>query len=508
MNIDFPRYSGVLMHITSLPSKYGIGDFGKEALEFIDNLKETGATLWQLLPFGPTGYGNSPYAARSTFAGNELFISIDKLLENEYITKEDIKNAPQSIESHVSFDSVISFKYPLLKKAASAFLSVNKNSKGFKDFIKREQYWLEDYAMFMVLYNKYNDARWFSHWDEKYSKRDQKALNTLKKEKTEEIYQWYALQYIFTTQWLEVKKYANDKGIKIISDIPIFVGSDSADTWANINLFKTDKNGKYSDVAGVPPDNFSSTGQLWGNPVYNWEEHKKDNFSWWIKRLEKQLDFADILRIDHFKGFDSYYNIPASHKTAEKGKWIKAPGKELFKVLREKHGNLPIIAEDLGSMTNSVIKLRDAYKFPGMKICQFGFSTDKDGNFNPYDTFLPHNYEKNFVAYTGTHDNETTKGWYINLDPMMQHFVREYFSSNDEEIVWNMIKAIMLSHSTFAIFPMQDLLELDNDSRMNTPSTCNDINWSWQMSKKAFSNEIINRFKHLVKISGRNGKLI
>ena len=497
MNTNYARYSGILMHITSLPSRFGIGDFGEGARDFARKLKSTGATLWQLLPLGPTGYGNSPYAARSTFAGNELLIDPLQLVEDGYLTNADIDTYPLLPEHRTDFNKVIKYKIPLLEKAASTFLYMKAEEKAYREFKEENSFWLDDYAVFMVLYNRYNDARWM-RWNEKYSK------ETLEKFSTEaEIYR--AMQYLFLKQWLSLKSYVNSLGIKFIGDIPIFVGADSADTWSHIELFKTKADGHYKAVSGVPPDNFCATGQLWGNPVYNWRVHKDTSYDWWIKRIKKQLELTDILRIDHFRGFDAYWEVPAEDKTAEFGKWVKAPGKEFFKVLNDKLGHLPIIAEDLGFMTESVTKLREDNHLPGMKICQFGFTRLENGAFNPYDTFLPHNYEKEAVAYTGTHDNETAKGWYLSQDLEMRHFVREYLSSSEEEIVWSMIKAVMLSHARYAIFPMQDLLELDNSARMNMPSTCNDINWTWRMKADAFSDYTINRMKHLVKISGRNG---
>lgn len=500
MDIDYARFGGILMHITSLPSKYGIGDFGENAYRFADKLKATGATLWQILPLGPTGYGNSPYAARSTFAGNELLLDIDTLIKEGYLKEEDVKDYPSFPSSKVLFDEVIRAKLPLLMKGAENFLMQNKEKKAYEEFKKKNKYWLDDYAVFMVLYNKHNDARWML-WEEKYSQA------TIRKHKEEaEIYK--VLQYFFQKQWIALKEYANGLGIRIIGDIPIFVGADSADTWANIELFKTDEEGHYSAVSGVPPDNFCSTGQLWGNPVYDWQKHIDTDFSWWLKRVERQLELTDILRIDHFRGFAAYWEVPSSHKTAEKGKWKKAPGKEFFKTLREKMGELPIIAEDLGFMTEDVNKLRNSNHLPGMKICQFGFTKLSDGSFNAYDTFLPHNYEKNFVAYTGTHDNETARGWYESQDEMMKHYMREYLSSCEEEIVWAMIKAVMLSCAQYAIFPMQDLLGKDNSARMNTPSTCNEFNWTWRLLDNEFSPYVINRMKLLIRISGRNGLTI
>lgn len=498
MNTDTARYCGVLMHITSLPSRYGIGDLGREAYSFADSLHKCGVPLWQILPLGPTGYGNSPYAARSTFAGNELLIDLDSLVADGYLDHADLVSYPHFQQESCEFNKVISAKLPLLHKAAENFLVKKHEQKQYRAFKAENSFWLDDYAVFMVLYEKYNDARWML-WKEKYSEA------TLKKFSAQaEIYR--VLQYLFQKQWKALKAYVNSLGIQIIGDIPIFVGADSADTWSNISLFKTNEDGTYKAISGVPPDNFSSTGQRWGNPVYDWKKHEETGFEWWIKRIERQLELTDILRIDHFRGFDAYWEVKATEPTAEFGKWVKSPGKQFFKALADKLGPLPIIAEDLGLMTDSVNRLRTSNHLPGMKICQFGFTRLSDGSFNPYDTFLPHNYEEDFVAYTGTHDNETVKGWYYNQDEVTKDHVRQYLSVPEHEVVWGMIRAVMFSHARYAIFPMQDLLELDNSARMNMPSTCNDINWAWRMKKGAFTDYTVNRMKQLVIFSGRSGR--
>lgn len=507
MNINYPRYAGVLLHLTSLPGKYGIGTLGQSAYDFVSVLKQTGATLWQILPVGPTGYGNSPYAARSCFAGNEFLIDLELLQQQGYLTDSDLASCPNFDDKKVDFSKIEKWKLPLLKKAAKNFFETNKNSKDFNDFVENEEYWLRDYALFMVFYSKYNDARWYSVWDKQIAKRDNTFLKRAFIDNKEEINIWYSLQYLFNEQYQNLKTFANNKGIKIIGDIPIFVGADSVDTWANLELFKTNYDGTFSAVSGVPPDNFCATGQLWGNPVYDWEKHKSTNYQWWINRIKRQLKLADILRIDHFRGFDAYYEIKAGSPTAEFGTWQKAQGKELFSILRKEFNNLPIIAEDLGFLTDSVINLRISNNFPGMKICQFGFSEDENGNLNPCDTFLPHNIERDFVVYPGTHDNETTKGWYNNLNDKEKHIVREYLCCDDSSVLWELIKSIMLCHADYAIIPMQDLLEKGNEARMNTPSTCNDINWSWRMTESDFLSFEVERFKHLVKISGRTGEI-
>ena len=498
MDTTRARYSGILMHVTSFRTRYGIGDLGREAYRFADKLKESGVTLWQVLPLGPTGYGNSPYAARSTFAGNELLIDLEALVSEKLLGANDIAFPPVFDPDHVEFDQVREYKLPLLKKAAANFLLSRKADKAYRSFKKANAFWLDDYAVFMTLYDeKYQDARWML-WDEKHDS------TTIKRwEARAEVYK--VLQFFFQKQWKALKDYVNSLGIRIIGDIPIFVGADSADTWSHIELFKTDESGAYSAVSGVPPDNFSATGQRWGNPVYDWVRHQESGFEWWLERIGRQLELCDILRIDHFRGFDAYWEVKASDPTAEFGRWTKAPGKAFFKALRERFGELPIIAEDLGFMTDSVNKLRKDNKLPGMKIFQFGFTRLPDGSWDPYDTFLPHNWEEDFVAYPGTHDNETIMGWYKGLDDGMRHFVREYLGCGDEELPWAMIRAMMLSHAQYAIVPLQDVLGLDNSARMNTPSTCNELNWSWKVDVAAFDDYRISRLRHLVKISGRNG---
>lgn len=505
MNISGKRSNGILMHITSLPSEYGIGDFGPEAYRFVDKLHDSLCNYWQLLPLGPTGYGNSPYAARSTFAGNELLISPDLLYRDGYLDKEDLVH-PEFPDDRVDFSLVTEWKLPLLKKAAKNFLLKNKRRKAYRQFLSNESYWLEDYALFMVLYEKYYDARWHTIWDEKEGFRDPKTMEKIKKDKKDEIEIWYALQYLFDQQLFDLRSYANGLGIKTIGDIPIFVGADSADAWSHLELLKTDDEGHYTAVSGVPPDGFSATGQLWGNPVYDWDKHIETDFAWWKERIKRLLKMTDVLRIDHFRGLDAYWEIPAGDKTAENGKWKKSPGKKFFESIKKEMGDLPIIAEDLGFMTDGVIKLRDGNNFPGMKIATMGFSLNDKGELNTFDDFLPMNYTRRFVAYTGTHDNETARAWFDGLSGDEKHHVREYLGSDDSEIVWSLIRAVMMSNADYAIFPMQDVLELGTEARMNFPSTCNEKNWAWRMKADQFDSYRIDRYKFLVRISGRLGK--
>ena len=501
MNIEGKRSSGILLHFTSLPSEYGIGDLGPEAYHMADRMRKAGASLWQVLPLGPTGYGNSPYAQRSAFAANEMLISPEMLYRDGYLRKEDLMH-PQFPEDSVDFSAVEKWKTPRLIKAAENALK--KEKEAIAAFREKEAFWIEDYAIFMVIYDKYRDARWHSVWSRKEGQRDKETIAAIRKEKKNEIDIYIALQYLFQKELDALKDYMNKAKLLLIGDIPIFAAADSADTWSHPELFKRDEMGNFNVVSGVPPDNFSPFGQLWGNPVYDWKKHEKDDFSWWKERIKRTLELCDIIRIDHFRGFAAYYEIKAGETTAEHGVWRKSPGRRFFSLLKKDFGHLPIIAEDLGWLTEDVKKLRDDFGFPGMKITQDGFTFDRNG-LNPYDDFLPHNFTRNFIAYTGTHDNDTVKGWYERKSDVEKHLIREYLSTPDDEIVWSLIKAIMLSNADTAIIPMQDILELGSEARMNVPATCNSRNWSWRMRKNAFSDYRIGRFAFLSRISGRNG---
>ena len=508
MNSKHIRTAGILLHLTSLSSDYGIGDLGKQAYRMADWIASTGVGLWQVLPLGPTGFGNSPYAPRSTFAGNELLISVEQLVYEGLLSSKDLEQHPVFSRDHVDFDTVQTWKLPLLKKAAKTFLFVKQHQKeAFETFCKQQEFWLEEYAAFMVIYEKFGDARWFSHWPEDLAKRNEKALGAFKAEHSEEIAVWKVLQFFFEMQFNAFKHYVNAKNLKLVGDAPIFVAADSSDTWSNLHLFKTDAKGRFSAVSGVPPDIFSATGQLWGNPVYDWNVLKQDGYAWWIKRLQRLFAMTDILRIDHFRGFDAYYEIPAGDTTAERGKWVEAGGKDFFRAVHDHFGEVPIIAEDLGLMTPSVEALRDTNGFAGMKIFQFGFGMDRAGKPNYYDDFLVHNWAENFVAYTGTHDNNTTLGWFSSLDEQTKHMVLSYLNCSEDEVVWSMIRQLMLSHARTAIIPMQDLLEKDAQARFNYPSSCNDRNWSWRVLQEECTQEVAQKLAHLVMLSARTGKL-
>ncbi len=477
------RNNGILLHITSLPSNYGIGDLGINAYSFIDFLKRSDVGFWQILPLGPTGYGNSPYASRSTFAGNEYLLSIDSLIEDGYLNKNEIPDFKNIKEGYVDFNIVETIKKPLLFKAADNFLAKKNELTEYNNFLKENEFYIEDYALFMALVDYYYDARWYSVWDKNIGKRDEDALKIVKKKLDKEITRYKVLQYLFFKQWFKLKKYANDNDIKIIGDLPIFVAGDSVDAWANIELFKTDDRGHFNKVSGCPPDGFTEDGQLWGNPVYDWPSHDKTNYKWWILRIKQQFKLYDFVRIDHFRGFESYWQIDSNQKTAKYGKWVKGPGQKFFDAIKNELGTLPIIAEDLGYLTKEVEDLRNQNNFPGMKIGIFGYNWDEHGNFDFSNMDLPTNYEENFIAYPGTHDNQTILGWFKSLKEYQQKYLLKILATTQDNIVWPFIKELYASRAKVVIVQMQDLLEKDDSARMNIPSTCGPFNWSWQMKK-------------------------
>jgi len=517
-NMKNKRFSGVLLHPTSLPGRYGIGDFGNEAYRFADFLSDSSVKLWQILPLGPTGYGNSPYSARSTFAGNTYLISLDLLMEKGLLTEtqinsiyglpDDIYESPSGAEANgrVDFSLVELRKKELLIAAAGEFInnSTGENYSGYEKFCADNSNWLNDYALFAVATEKYNDSRWFLTWEQGLGYRDPEVLTRWFHEYADEIQIQKVLQYFFYDQWAALKQYVNRRGIELIGDVPIFAAADSADTWVNLNLFKTNENGKFSAQSGVPPDFFSETGQLWGTPVYDWDHCEEDIMQWWVLRIRKALEQTDIVRIDHFRGLEAYWEVESGEETAINGKWVKAPGRKLFMRIQNELGNVSIIAEDLGVMTPEVIALREEYDLPGMKILQFAFEKTASGVLDASNDFLPHNYPVNCVAYTGTHDNDTTLGWYMNLDEDEKDLVRRYLARSGDDISWSMMRQVMVSQARYAIFPMQDLLALGADSRMNIPSTVGISNWSWRMMPGTATAHISSRFSEMVKMYGRS----
>lgn len=499
------RKSGILMPISSLPSKYGIGCFSKEAYEFVDFLEKSGQELWQILPLGPTGYGDSPYQSFSTFAGNPYFVSIKDLIKKGYITKEECDSYDLvGHEEYVDYEKLYNGRYEIYRKAFKNS-DITSDSEYIK-FVKENESWLEDYALFMAVKSKY-DGKSFIEWDDDIKLRKPEALKKYKKELKDEIDFYCFLQYEFYTQWMELKSYANEKGIKIIGDIPIYVAYDSSDVWKNPELFLLDSDLKPIKVAGCPPDAFSEDGQLWGNPLYTWDYHKETGYKWWIERIGKCSALYDMVRIDHFRGFDEYYTIPFGHKNAKKGCWVKGPGIDLFDALGKEFGDMNIIAEDLGFLTDSVRDLLKATGYPGMKILQFAFGEDNEDS-----EYLPHNYPTNCVVYTGTHDNDSIKGWLSTVTKEEdKRGIIEYLGLNAdvtdnlediEDISWKFIVACMTSVADYCIIPMQDILGLSTEARMNVPSTVG-LNWKWRIKKGAFNEEIISRLDYLTRISGR-----
>ncbi len=494
------RLSGILLHPTSFPSKYGIGDLGQAAYDYVDFLEKAGQHLWQVLPLTPTGYGNSPYSSYSAFAGQPLLISPDHLLELGLLTEWELETCPTvEDEERVDFEAVTEWKNLLLRQAYSRFeeKADAELMKELKTFVKSHAGWLTDYALYMACKDAQDGKEWFD-WEDKYRKVDRKAKAELKKELADDMNYHYFVQFIFYKEWAELKKYANEKGILIIGDMPLFVSADSADVWANPKLFQLNSEGQQTVVAGVPPDYFSAVGQRWGNPLYDWKEHKKTKFKWWVSRVRHQLEIADYVRIDHFRGLETYWEIPAEEETALNGKWVKAPGKELLETIEKELGEgLPIIAEDLGIITPEVEELRDMFNLPGMKVLQFGFEAEEES------THLPHQIKTtNCVCYSGTHDNNTTQGWYATATEKTRDKVRVYMNTNGNSIHRDFIRTCFGSVAMFAIVPMQDALGLDETGRMNVPGVANG-NWNWRYRADVLSDGLAYDLAMLSRIYGR-----
>lgn len=493
------RTSGILLHPTSLPSPYGIGDLGKAAYDFIDFLEKAGQHLWQILPLTPTGYSNSPYSSFSAFAGQTLLISPEKLEKLGLLKEWELDTAPKNNEILVDYDKVSPWKTQIFKLAFSRFkVQEDKElQKEYKQFVKDNSYWLDDYAIYMACKDMQEGKEWYN-WEEKYRKATQKVKAELKKLLKEEIQYYCFIQFLFYKQWTELKAYANEKDIKIIGDMPLFVSWDSADVWANQKLFQLDSKGYPTAVAGVPPDYFSETGQLWGNPLYNWKAHEKNQFKWWVARVRHQLGLSDYLRIDHFRGLESYWSVPAGEKTAMNGKWVKAPGKALFETIEQELGEgLPIIAEDLGTITPEVIELRDHFGFPGMRILQFAFDAEDESS------FLPHQFTTtNCVCYTGTHDNNTSRGWYDSASEYSRDKVRRYMNTDGSSIHWDFLRTCLGTIAAYAIIPMQDILGLGEEGRMNVPGVAEN-NWAWRYKKEDISDGLAEGLKATTHLYGR-----
>jgi 4-alpha-glucanotransferase len=488
--MKYVRSAGIILHPTSLPGPDGIGDIGPEAYRWVNFLAEVGCSLWQVLPLGPTGYGDSPYQCFSAFAGNPYLISPALLYEDGLLTRSDLADRPVFSNDKVDYGPVIQWKLKVVdrafhhfKKSASSELQLQ-----LKEFTISQANWLEDFALFMAI-KEANDGVSWKDWPKPLRSREKQALDEFRRDNPEAIQRHILRQFLFFKQWTALHKYTNDKGIKILGDVPIFVAYDSADAWSHPELFYLDKNGNPTVVAGVPPDYFSKTGQLWGNPIYRWDVHKTGGYAWWIQRIQATLQTVDVIRLDHFRGFAGYWEVPAKKRTAEIGRWMPGPGASFFEAIAKALGGLPIIAEDLGKITPDVVELRDQFNLPGMKLLQFAFSTDSS------DPFLPHNYPVNCVAYTGTHDNDTSHGWYQTAPEGERDFCRRYLARSGDDISWDMIRVVWSSVAMMTLAPIQDFLSLGTEARMNLPGTTGN-NWSWRMLATTMQDKgLISRIK-------------
>lgn len=492
------------MPVSALPGPFGIGDLGPEARKFVDNLSAARQSLWQVLPLGPTGYGDSPYQSFSTFAGNELLISLEDLAADGWIDSSDLASRPDFPSERVDYGWVIYWKKPLLRKAAHTFIERASAAEQtqFERFKKAEKSWLDTYALFMSVKEFHDEkaqaegvsgAMWATYWPRELALGDTKALAAWRRDHAADIAERQVLQYFFFKQLAALRERAQKAGVRIIGDLPIFVAYDSVDVWARRDLFQLDPNGKPKAVAGVPPDYFSADGQLWGNPLYAWERHKKSGYAWWITRVKAALRMYDLVRVDHFRGFEAYWSVPFGEKTAKNGAWKKGPDHDLFKALKKTLGaDMPVIAEDLGLITPEVHALRDDFGLPGMRVLQFAFEPSADGKgLNGLNSFLPHNYVPNSIVYTGTHDNDTLCGWLEEkLSPEARKLVFDYVGCSAHYAREALIKEALKSVARYAVIPMQDLLGLGNEARMNAPATMGARNWSWRMRSDAFTHEI------------------
>jgi 4-alpha-glucanotransferase len=503
------RSSGILLHPTSLPGRFGVGDLGGGAYKFVDWLAAAGQTFWQIMPLGPTGYGDSPYSAFSAFAGNTNLVSPERLVESGLLADADIRDVPDGLTAgRVDYGKVIEYKRGLLEKAHKNFAaklkddeSLRRDYEGFLDFAS---VWLDDWALFAALKDEYKGAPW-NTWAEGLARREPAAVEAARASFAGQVEAQRFFQYVFFQQWLKLKKYANERGVRVVGDMPIFVAHNSADVWAKPELFKLKDDGSPEAVAGVPPDAFSRTGQLWGNPIYDWQRMRRDGFAWWVARVRETLKIVDVVRLDHFRGFAAYWEVPAEHETAERGRWVEAPGRELFETLKRAHGGeLSIVAEDLGTITPDVHALRDEFGFPGMRVLQFAFGGD------PHDTHLPHEYTPGTVAYTGTHDNDTVVGWFERRsredasegERRERDLCLKYLGTDGAEIHWDFIRAAQMSVAALAVAQLQDVLGLSSDARMNIPASA-EGNWAWRLTEGALTDELAARLRETTAIYGR-----
>lgn len=504
----FPRASGILLHISSLPSRFGIGDLGESAYRFADFLASSGQHLWQVLPLGPTGYADSPYQCLSAFAGNSLFISPEKLLEDGFLDAGDLRDVPTFPLCRVDYSLVIDFKMRLLRRSFACFERKASGSEReiFEAFCQENAWWLDAYSLFMALKEAHALTAWYT-WEEDIRRREPQSLIRWQERLRRGIECHKYLQYQFFKQWSQLKRYCHEREIRLIGDMPLFVALDSVEVWSHPEMFYLDEQGKPLVVAGVPPDYFSETGQLWGNPIYRWEEMARNGYSWWVQRLRMAYRLVDIVKLDHFRGFEKYWEVPSGQTTAVKGRWVSGPGADLFERVQQALGQTPIIAEDLGTITPEVEALRERFGFPGMRVLQFAFSGD------PRSVHLPHNYIRNCVVYTGTHDNNTTVGWFRGEDvkdttqsreerEREVRFALRYLGSDGREINWDFIRLALMSVADTAIIPLQDVLGLGSEARMNTPGRI-EGNWCWRFTFEMLTDEIRSKLKELTTIYGR-----
>ena len=491
------RASGILLHPTSLPGKHGIGSLGKAAYEFVDFLKKAGQKYWQILPLGPTGYGDSPYQCFSSKAGNPYLIDLDRLVNEGWLEADDLPVSASLGLTKINYGKVIEMKMDLLKKAELVFRERGsyESKDRYHHFVNLNQHWLEEYVLFTALKEKFNKKPWYE-WDHDYRMHNDQVLDAAREELKEQMDFHRFVQFEFFNQWMALKEYANNNGIKMIGDIPIYVAMDSADTWSNTHLFQFDEQKNPIDVGGVPPDYFSKTGQLWGNPLFKWEVMAQDDFAWWRDRIHTSFILFDLVRIDHFRGFAGSWAVPHGEETAINGSWKDAPGKALFESIKRHLGDLPIIAEDLGVITPDVAELRDSNALPGMKILQFAFDSKEENN------FIPHSYDKNCVVYTGTHDNDTTKGWFKDATKDDKRYCLDYIKGTARTIHWDLIRCAWSSVANTAVAPMQDVLGLPGNTRMNFPGNASG-NWQWRMKEGALTDELAEKLKALTKLYRR-----
>lgn len=495
--MKWPRASGILAHPTSFPGRFAVGDLGPGAIAFLDFLAESRQHVWQVLPLGPTGYGDSPYALLSAFAGNPLLISPELLLDEDLLTADDLDDAPAFDPARVDYGAVIPWKTALLHRAHQRFQRQGSPSlrETYRYFCFEQRAWLEDFALFMALKAHFGGVAW-TDWPQNYALRNPSALDKARADLADEIAFHRFTQFLFFRQWANVRAAAHARHVRIMGDLAIFVAHDSADVWAHRELFYLDDDGRPTVVAGVPPDYFSKTGQRWGNPIYRWDVLAEEGYSWWVARVRQALQLEDILRLDHFRGFAAYWEIPGDAETAVTGRWVDGPGDALFAAIREALGEVPFVAEDLGVITPDVVAMRKRLKFPGMRVLQFAFSADTSNE------FLPHNYTRNTVVYTGTHDNDTTRGWFESLNKTQRRHALAYLHTDGRHIVWDMIRAAEASVARIAILPLQDALELGSEARMNYPSKMAH-NWAWRCPPELLTPAVAARLAEMAILYGR-----